>query len=393
MSEVGAAAGNGAAATGTHAPSRARRLSIRGLNKWFGSNHVVKDLSIAVEPSEFLVLLGPSGCGKTTALRIIAGLEEADSGQVVLGDTDVTNELPKYRDIAMVFQSYALYPHKTVAENIGFPLKVRGLKPEERAGAVRDAAAQVHMEDLLERYPRQLSGGQRQRVALARAIVRRPSAFLMDEPLSNLDAKLRGYMRAELKHMQHELGVTTVYVTHDQVEAMTLAHRVAILDEGALQQIGTPREVYDNPANLFVAGFMGSPPMNFIRGSVENGRFESAGGVSVPVEGAGDAGAGLGLRDGAATVMGFRPEDAEVSDPGTGLFDATVYAAELTGDVTLVTVALGDDASIAIKMPKEYDVDFDRKVAVGFPLERGFLFDAASGDRLPARFVAPASST
>ena len=287
----------------------------------------------------------------------------------------------------MVFQSYALYPHKTVAENIGFPLKVRGLKPDQRAAAVRDAAAQVHMEELLGRYPRQLSGGQRQRVALARAIVRRPSAFLMDEPLSNLDAKLRGYMRAELKHMQHELGVTTVYVTHDQVEAMTLAHRVAILDEGALQQIGTPREVYDHPANLFVAGFMGSPPMNFIRGSIENGRFESEGGVSVPVEGAGDAGAGL--HDGAATVMGFRPEDAEVSDPGNGLFDATVYAAELTGDVTLVTVALGDDASIAIKMPKEYDVDFDRKVAVGFPLERGFLFDAASGDRLPARFVAP----
>ena len=391
MSEAGTVADNGAANGGTRAGSRARRLSIQGLNKWFGSNHVVKDLSIAVEPSEFLVLLGPSGCGKTTALRIIAGLEEADSGQVVLGDTDVTNELPKYRDIAMVFQSYALYPHKTVAENIGFPLKVRGLKPDERAPAVRDAAAQVHMEDLLGRYPRQLSGGQRQRVALARAIVRRPSAFLMDEPLSNLDAKLRGYMRAELKHMQHELGVTTVYVTHDQVEAMTLAHRVAILDEGALQQIGTPREVYDNPANLFVAGFMGSPPMNFIRGSIENGRFESGGGVSVPVEGAGGAGAGAGVKDGAAAVMGFRPEDAEVTDPGTGLFDAPVYAAELTGDVTLVTVALGDDASVAIKMPKEHDVDFDRKAAVGFPLDRGFLFDAASGDRLPARFAAPLS--
>ena len=396
MSEIGTTAGNGAAASGTQAHSRARRLSIEGLNKWFGSNHVVKDLSIAVEPSEFLVLLGPSGCGKTTALRIIAGLETADSGEVLLGDTDVTNELPKYRDIAMVFQSYALYPHKTVAENIGFPLKVRGLKPDERAVAVRDAAAQVHMEDLLERYPRQLSGGQRQRVALARAIVRRPSAFLMDEPLSNLDAKLRGYMRAELKHMQHELGVTTVYVTHDQVEAMTLAHRVAILDDGALQQIGTPREVYDNPANLFVAGFMGSPPMNFIRGSIENGRFESGGGVSVAVEGEGGAGtgsAGAAVRDGTAVVMGFRPEDARVAEPGTDLFDATVYAAELTGDVTLVTVALGGDASVAIKMPKEYDVDFDRKVAVGFPLERGFLFDAASGDRLPARFVAPASGT
>ena len=393
MNEAEAVAGNGAANGGTRAHFRARRLSIQGLNKWFGSNHVVKDLSISVEPSEFLVLLGPSGCGKTTALRIIAGLETADSGEVLLGDTDVTNELPKYRDIAMVFQSYALYPHKTVAENIGFPLKVRGLKPGERAEAVRDAAAQVHMEELLERYPRQLSGGQRQRVALARAIVRRPSAFLMDEPLSNLDAKLRGYMRAELKHMQHELGVTTVYVTHDQVEAMTLAHRVAILDDGALQQIGSPREVYDNPANLFVAGFMGSPPMNFIRGSIENGRFESGGGVSVAVEGEGGAGAGAAVRDGAAVVMGFRPEDARVAEPGTDLFDATVYAAELTGDVTLVTVALGGDSSVAIKMPKEYDVDFDRKVAVGFPLERGFLFDAASGDRLPARFVAPASGT
>ena len=379
MSEVGLeAGGNGAAGGGAPARSRARRLSIRGLDKWFGPNHVVKNLSLTVDPGEFLVLLGPSGCGKTTALRIIAGLEAADSGRVLLGDTDVTDELPKYRDVAMVFQSYALYPHKTVAENIGFPLKVRGVRPEARAAAVRDAAAQVHMEDLLERYPRQLSGGQRQRVALARAIVRRPSAFLMDEPLSNLDAKLRGYMRAELKHMQHALGVTTVYVTHDQVEAMTLAHRVAILDEGALQQIGSPREVYDDPANLFVAGFMGSPPMNFVRGGIGNGRFESGGGVAVPVAGA---------RDGMAAVLGFRPEDAEVAEPGSGLFDATVYAAELTGDVTLVTVALGDEASLAVKMPKEYDVDFDRKVAVRFPLERAFLFDAATGERAPGRFL------
>ena len=366
---------------GSAAHSRARRLAVQGLDKWFGANHVVKDLSLTVEPGEFLVLLGPSGCGKTTALRIIAGLEAADAGRVILGGADVTDELPKYRDVAMVFQSYALYPHKTVAENIGFPLKVRGLGPVQRAAAVRDAAAQVHMEDLLDRYPRQLSGGQRQRVALARAIVRRPSAFLMDEPLSNLDAKLRGYMRAELKHMQHALGVTTVYVTHDQVEAMTLAHRVAIMDAGELQQIGSPREVYDRPANLFVAGFMGSPPMNFVRGRVGNGRFESEGGVSVPVE---------GVKDGAAAVLGFRPEDAEVTEPGAGFFDATVYAAELTGDVTLVTLALGDgDASLAVKMPKEYDVDFDRRVAVRFPLERGFLFDAASGDRLPARFAAP----
>ena len=246
---------------------------------------MVKDLDLEVAPGEFLVLLGPSGCGKTTGLRMIAGLEVADSGQVLLGESDVTNVLPKYRDVAMVFQSYALYPHKTVAENIGFPLKVRGVPPAERARTVREAAAQVHMEDLLERYPRQLSGGQRQRVALARAIVRRPSVFLMDEPLSNLDAKLRGYMRAELKHMQHELGVTTVYVTHDQVEAMTLAHRVAVMDQGVLQQIGPPREVYDQPANLFVAGFMGSPPMNLVSGEVASGRFEGQG-VSLPVEAA-----------------------------------------------------------------------------------------------------------
>jgi multiple sugar transport system ATP-binding protein len=355
----------------------AQALAVRGLNKWFGKNHVVKDLDLEVAPGEFLVLLGPSGCGKTTGLRMIAGLEIADSGQILLGESDVTHVLPKYRDVAMVFQSYALYPHKTVAENIGFPLKVRGVAPAERARMVREAAAQVHMDDLLERYPRQLSGGQRQRVALARAIVRRPSVFLMDEPLSNLDAKLRGYMRAELKHMQHELGVTTVYVTHDQVEAMTLAHRVAVMNHGVLQQIGTPREVYDQPANLFVAGFMGAPPMNFIEGGIAGGRFESQG-VSLPLEGTDGTG---------AAVMGFRPEDAEIVEPGAGLFDATVFAAELTGDVTLVTLSLGE-ASLAVKMPKEYDVDFDRTVAVSFPPTHGFLFDAASGARLPARFVA-----
>ncbi len=364
---------------------RAQALSIRGLNKWFGSNHVVKDLNIDVAPGEFLVLLGPSGCGKTTGLRIIAGLEVADAGQVLLGDTDMTEVLPKYRDIAMVFQSYALYPHKTVAENIGFPLKVRKVPPAERDAAVRDAAAQVHMEELLGRYPRQLSGGQRQRVALARAIVRRPSAFLMDEPLSNLDAKLRGYMRAELKHMQHELGVTTVYVTHDQVEAMTLAHRVAIMDHGVLQQIGTPRDVYDNPANMFVAGFMGSPPMNFLRGRIEGNRFESHE-VSLPV--AADGGGALASGD---AMMGFRPEDAQVVDPGQGLFDATVYAAELTGDVTLVTINVGEE-SLSVKMPKEYDVDFDSTVAVRFPLDRGFLFDAGSGERLSAGFVAASAA-
>lgn len=355
----------------------AKRLSIRELNKSFGSVHVVKNLSLDVEEGEFLVLLGPSGCGKTTALRMIAGLEEVDTGSIHLGETDVTRVLPKYRDVAMVFQSYALYPHKTVAENIGFPLKVRGMSEAQRAEAVRDAASQVHMETLLDRYPRQLSGGQRQRVALARAIIRRPSAFLMDEPLSNLDAKLRGVMRAELKHMQHSLGVTTIYVTHDQIEAMTLAHRVAIMNNGVLQQLGTPREVYNNPANLFVAGFMGSPPMNFIEGRIEGGRF-GGGGTDMPVAGA----------DGnLAVTLGFRPEDAQVVEPGSGHFDATVYTAELTGEQTLVTVEL-HGSHLAIKMPKDYDVDIDSMVGVTFPSTQGFLFDTEKGDRLPAQLAA-----
>ncbi len=207
------------------------------VQKSFGAVKVLEEFNLDIAPGEFLVLLGASGSGKTTALRILSGLETATAGRVLIGDRDVTNILPKYRDISMVFQSYALYPHKTVAENIGFPLKVRKVPQAEMNTAIRDAAAQVQLETLLDRYPRQLSGGQRQRVALARAIIRRPSVFLMDEPLSNLDAKLRGHMRAELKHMQQTLGITTIYVTHDQIEAMTLAHRVAILEKGVLQQL------------------------------------------------------------------------------------------------------------------------------------------------------------
>src|SRR6185436_8065403 len=251
------------------------------------------------EPGEFLVLLGASGSGKTTALRILCGLETATAGRVLIGDRDVTDILPKYRDVSMVFQSYALYPHKTVAENIGFPLKVRKVPREERDRQVRDAAAQVHLGDLLQRYPRQLSGGQRQRVALARAIIRRPAVFLMDQPLSNLDAKLRGHMRAELKHMQNALGTTTIYVTHDQIEAMTLAHRVALLEGGRLQQLDTPANIYNNPANLFVAQFIGSPPMNVMKGMLEGSSFVTDG-ARIPVPVAGQA---------AAAVLGVRPED------------------------------------------------------------------------------------
>ena len=231
------------------------RVTLNNIRKSFGALEVVKGLNLSVDDGEFLVLLGPSGCGKTTALRMIAGLETVTSGNIRIGERDVTHVLPKYRDVAMVFQSYALYPHMSVAENIGYPLKLRKLPREDVRARVEAAAAKVDLTPYLDRYPRQLSGGQRQRVALARAMVRTPSLFLMDEPLSNLDAKLRGHMRAELKHLQRELGTTTIYVTHDQIEAMTLAHRVAVMDAGIVQQIDTPREIYENPANLFVAGF------------------------------------------------------------------------------------------------------------------------------------------
>jgi len=350
------------------------------VTKSFGDVEVLKRLDVTAEDGEFLVLLGASGSGKTTALRMIAGLESTTSGRVLIGERDVTNVLPKNRDVAMVFQSYALYPHKTVAENIGYPLRVRGTPKADMDAQVRSVADQVQLSDYLARYPRQLSGGQRQRVALARAMVRRPAAFLMDEPLSNLDAKLRGHMRTELKRMQHDLGVTTVYVTHDQVEAMTLADRVAILEQGVLQQLGTPKAIYDDPANLFVAGFIGSPPMNLLDGRHEPGRFVHAGGV-------------LATRQRATlarATLGVRPEDCRTVAAGTGVLDGRVYATELIGDHTLVTVSVGPapaggvasrmsadaGAMLTVKMPKDHEAAFDEPVGVAIEPETQYLFDA-----------------
>ena len=239
-------------------------IEFKGLTKSFGSTTAVKELSLSVRNGEFLVLLGPSGCGKTTLLRMTAGLEEATSGDILMDGRRINELAPKDRDIAMVFQSYALYPHMTVAENIGYPLKIRGVEPGERARRVKAAAEQLSLAHLLDRRPRELSGGQRQRVALGRAIVRKPGVFLMDEPLSNLDAQLRSQMRAEIKRLQRDLGVTTMYVTHDQVEAMSMASRIAIFKDGALRQLGTPEEIFSRPADRFVAGFVGTPPMNFL---------------------------------------------------------------------------------------------------------------------------------
>ena len=348
-------------------------VAFKDVVKRFGTFTAIPDLTLEVRDREFLVLLGPSGCGKTTTMRMIAGLEEATAGDVFIGDVRVNGVLPKYRDVAMVFQSYALYPHFSVEENIGYPLKIRKIPKGERDRLVLEAARKVELENLLARRPRELSGGQRQRVALARAIVRTPRVFLMDEPLSNLDAKLRVQMRAELKHLQRELQVTTVYVTHDQIEAMTLADRVAVMCEGVIEQLGTPKEVYNNPRTLFVAGFIGSPPMNLVPGSVENGVFS---GSDLRIE-------GLGQVTAQEAVMGVRPEDVEVVDADAP--DANVvkpiYASELTGESTLVTVRTGD-VLFNVRTDKDFEGEIDEPVGVRINFGKVYLFDAKSTQRI-----------
>ena len=341
------------------------------VSKSFGNVKVLHELSLEVQDGEFLVLLGASGSGKSTALRMIAGLETVSGGRISISGRDVTDELPKNRDVAMVFQSYALYPHKTVSENIGYPLKIRRMNRAEIESQVREVAAQVRIGELLERYPRELSGGQRQRVALARAMVRRPSVFLMDEPLSNLDAKLRGHMRAELKHMQHELGITTIYVTHDQIEAMTLAHRVALLEGGRLQQLAAPKTIYEDPENLFVAQFIGSPPMNVAHGRLDAGTF---------VIGADRVATG-GTETVANAVVGLRAEDCQVVAPEDGAIRAQLFANELIGDHTLVTAKIGEDM-ISIKAPKEFEAGIDEAIGIAFETDKLYLFDKDTGARI-----------
>ncbi len=348
-------------------------VALKDVIKKFGQFVAVSDLDLDVRDREFLVLLGPSGCGKTTTMRMIAGLEEPTEGDIFIGQERVNGVLPKYRDVAMVFQSYALYPHLTVEDNIGYPLKIRKVPKEERRRLVVQAAGRVELGSLLDRLPRELSGGQRQRVALARAIIRRPKVFLMDEPLSNLDAKLRVQMRAQLKHLQHELQVTTIYVTHDQIEAMTLAHRVAVMNKGVIEQLGTPREIYNDPRTLFVAGFIGSPPMNLVDGEVTNGVFTNG---TLRVE-------GLGRANVRRAVLGIRPEDIDaidVADPGANMV-APIYSAELTGESTLVSVQAGNRL-VTIRADKNFAGSIDQRIGIKVAAGRAFLFDGESQDRV-----------
>jgi multiple sugar transport system ATP-binding protein len=302
----------------------------------------VDALDLDIKDGEFMVLVGPSGSGKTTALRMLAGLEPLDGGSIEIGDRDVTDVPPKDRDIAMVFQNYALYPQKTVAENMGFALKMQRVPREDRQRRVREAAKLLDLDDqLLERKPKQLSGGQRQRVAMGRAIVREPQVFLMDEPLSNLDAKLRVQTRSQIAELQRRLGITTVYVTHDQVEAMTMGNRVAVLSGGKLQQCDTPRELYDNPVNQFVAGFIGSPAMNLLKAPLTEGGAALAG-ITLPLPTAvRTAASAAGLSE---IVIGIRPEHLHLAD-GTG---------ELSGEVMLVE-ELGADALLHVRLAEGAD--------------------------------------
>jgi multiple sugar transport system ATP-binding protein len=349
------------------------------VSRRFGSFTAVDGLSLEIEDGEFVVLLGPSGCGKTTTLRMLAGLEDVTSGDILIGNERVNQVPARHRDIAMVFQNYALYPHMTVAENIAYPLRVRRATREEIKTKVERAASLLDIATLLARRPRELSGGERQRVALARAIVREPRVYLMDEPLSNLDARLRVQMRGELKRLQHDLGTTTIYVTHDQTEAMTLARRVAVMRGGKLQQFDTPLNIYNRPANRFVAEFVGSPSMNFIEGRADSGaRQFVGGGISLPLE---DAHLDrLGERE--RVTLGIRPDHIDVSATAReGWEQATVYVTELMGSETLVFLRL-KEAKIVARAEADFRADMEAVVWVRLDLSRADFFDPQSGERL-----------
>ena len=351
------------------APINTGAVRIEGVVKKHGQTTVLHGIDLGVEPGEFFVLLGPSGSGKTTTLRILAGLEAVNAGRVLMDGVDVTSREPGERDVAMVFQSYALYPHMTVEQNVGFPLKMVGIARDEIGRAVAGAAGLVGIGHLLQRTPGQLSGGQQQRVALARAIVRQPRLFLLDEPLSNLDAKLRLETRLELRRLQRSLGVTTVYVTHDQEEAMTLADRIAVFMDGRIVQVGTPREIFAQPLSVDVAGFIGTPPMNLLAGEWE-GHAVSVAGSTLPV--AFDSATARNV------VVGIRPGDLRFADGGLAV---RVERVEDLGDSAIVNLRAGAQP-LKLKTDRLPDVREGDHAFVDFAPGRAHLFDAAGGARI-----------
>src|SRR5712664_335303 len=352
-------------------------VSLRAVRKSFGSTEVVHGVDISIADGEFCVLVGPSGCGKSTLLRMIAGLEEISSGEIAIGARVVNALRPKERDIAMVFQNYALYPHMTVYDNMAFSLRLAGVAKDEAEQRVADASQILGLNDYLQRYPRQLSGGQRQRVAMGRAIVRKPQVFLFDEPLSNLDAKLRVAMRTEIKALHQRLKTTTVYVTHDQIEAMTMADKIVVMHDGIVEQIGTPLELYDRPDNQFVAGFIGSPAMNFLKGKVKsNGSasFEGPNGVKLPLASA------PANSEGRPAVYGVRPEHFTIADDGA---EAEIVVVEPTGSETQVFAKLGGEQVVAV-FRERHQFNTGDKVRLKPDPGLVHLFDETTGKRLNA---------
>jgi multiple sugar transport system ATP-binding protein len=350
-------------------------VGIRDVRKAFGTTAVIHGVNVTINDGEFVVLVGPSGCGKSTLLRMIAGLENITGGEIRIGERVVNNIPPKERDVAMVFQNYALYPHMTVADNMAFSLKLRGAPQSEIDQRVKRAADILGLGALLARYPRQLSGGQRQRVAMGRAIVRDPQVFLFDEPLSNLDAKLRVQMRTEIKELHQRLRTTTVYVTHDQIEAMTMADKIVVMHDGIVEQIGAPLELYDTPHNLFVAGFIGSPAMNFVAGHVRvNGKaeFEGPGGARLPLATA------PASSDGKPAIYGVRPEHFTIADDGA---EATIQVVEPTGSETQIVAKVGGQDIVAA-FRERHQFKPGEKIRLKPDPRLVHLFDETTGQRL-----------
>ncbi|MFS8047341.1 ABC transporter ATP-binding protein [Rhizobium sp. BR 314] len=353
-------------------------VNVANVRKSYGHFEVLHGVDIDIADGEFVILVGPSGCGKSTLLRMIAGLEEISGGDVAIGGRVVNDVEPKSRDIAMVFQSYALYPHMTVEANMGFSLRLAKAPKDEIERRVRDAAQILGLESLLDRYPRNLSGGQRQRVAMGRAIVRQPQVFLFDEPLSNLDAKLRVQMRSEIKQLHQRLRTTTIYVTHDQIEAMTMADRIVVMRDGYVEQIGSPLELYDRPANLFVAGFIGSPGMNLIRGKISGDgplEFIADGGARLPLP------QGIDVTRGAEVVYGIRPENIAVSEGG---IDAEVVVVEPTGAETLIVASIGSD-NIVLALRERIGSRVGDTISLQPDTGKLHLFEGATGRRIGGR--------
>ena len=345
-------------------------IELINVSKSWGNFNAVVNFNLTIKDQEFLVLLGPSGCGKTTTMRMIAGLEDLSNGIIKIGSKIVNDLEPKDRDVSMVFQSYGLYPNMTVYENVRFPLKIRKVPRESHEDLVMKAINMVELQDFYHRRPAELSGGQKQRVALARALVRKPNVFLMDEPLSNLDAKLRVSTRAQIKHLQNKLKVTTIYVTHDQIEAMTLADRVVVMNKGVIQQIGSPKQIYEKPINTFVASFIGNPPMNLINGEIIDNEFTLH---NVNIK-------NLNYKNG-KYVLGFRAEDARISRSNKGNIQGQIYSIELLGDAIMVTLKIQENF-ISVKVSNDFEAKIGDNVNISISSSKCHVFNCETGEIL-----------